>query len=104
MIHVEFLVEELEAWFFGDVSALIAAYPGVPATLAHRARFRDPDAISGGTWESLERVLQRAGHHTGGLEKLRAAREIAKHMDPERNRSRSFCGFRDRLRELVRQG
>lgn len=42
-------VEELEAWFFGDWSALQAAYPRVPATIPQKARFRDPDAIVGGT-------------------------------------------------------
>ena len=26
-------VEELEAWFFGDLGGLIAAYPGVPTTI-----------------------------------------------------------------------
>jgi len=31
-------VEELEAWFFGDVPALVQAYPGVPATLGTRAK------------------------------------------------------------------
>lgn len=90
-------IEELEAWFFGDVAALCAAYPGVPPTLGKRARFRDSDAIRGGTWEALERVLQRAGYHTGGLAKISAARDIAQHMDPMRNRSKSFAVFRDSL-------
>lgn len=97
-------VEELEAWFFGDVEAICRAYPGVPTTLGSRAPFRNPDAITGGTWEALERVLQRAGHHRGGLAKIEAARAIATHMDPTRNRSRSFRHFRDGLRFLVRQG
>ena len=94
-------IEELEAWFFGDVDALVAAYPGVPETLAKKAGFREPDAIKGGTWEALERVLQAAGHHAGGLEKIRAAREIAAQMDPSRNRSTSFRGFRDALRATL---
>jgi hypothetical protein len=50
-------VEELEAWFFGDVEAIRAAYPGVPDSLGKRRGFRDPDAIAGGTWEALARVL-----------------------------------------------
>ena len=90
-------IEELEAWFFGDVQAIATAYPGVPLGLASRARFRDPDAITGGTWESLERVLQQAGHHRNGLEKTKAAREISQHMDPQRNSSKSFRVFRDGL-------
>lgn len=50
-------VEELEAWFFGDMEALRSAYPRVPSSLAQRAPYRDPDAIRGGTWEALERLL-----------------------------------------------
>lgn len=48
-------IEELEAWWFGDAAALAAEFPGVPASLASRRGFRDPDAIKGGTWEALER-------------------------------------------------
>jgi len=94
-------IEELEAWFFGDVAALAAAYPGIPSTLGGRARFRDPDAIAGGTWEALERELQRAGYYPGGLAKIEAAGRIAAHMDLDRNRSRSFQVFLRGLRELV---
>lgn len=94
-------IEELEAWFFGDVDALVAAYPRVPTTLGRRRGYRDPDAIAGGTWEALERVLQRAGYYPGGLPKVEAARRISEHMDPRRNRSRSFQVFRDGLLRLA---
>ncbi len=94
-------VEELEAWFFGDVEAIVQAYPGVPPILGQKARYRDPDAIAGGTWEALERVLQRAGYFRNGLRKIEAARAISAHMAPERNRSRSFRVFRDALREIA---
>jgi len=87
------VVEELEAWFFGDVPAIRTAYPRVSATLAHKAKYRDPDAITGGTWENLERVLLRAGYFKGGLNKLEAARAISLHMQPAQNRSRSFQNF-----------
>jgi uncharacterized protein DUF4276 len=93
-------IEELEAFFFGDVEALCDAYPGVPRSLGNRSRYRDPDAISG-TWEALERVLQRAGYHRGGLAKIKAAREISACMEPDRNRSRSFQAFRQGLLDLV---
>ena len=94
-------IEELEAWYFGDVEAICAAYPGVPSTLAAQAPYRDPDAIRGGTWQALERVLNRAGHHPGGLAKIRAARDIGCRMDPGRNRSRSFQAFREGLVRLA---
>jgi hypothetical protein len=94
-------VEELEAWFFGDLEALRAVYPRVPSSLGSRAPYRDCDAIRGGTWEALERVLQKSGYHGGGLGKVQAAREISAHMDPVRNRSRSFQAFRRGLIELI---
>jgi hypothetical protein len=84
------VVEELEAWFIGDVPALRAAYPRVPTSLGEQARFRDPDAIAGGTWQALERLLRAHGYHRGGLGKVKAAMDIAPHMDVESNRSRSF--------------
>lgn len=94
-------IEELEAWFLGDVEALCAAYPGVDRNLSAKEKYRDPDAILGGTWEAMERVLRAAGHFRGGLGKVTAAREIANFMEPERNRSRSFQTFRQGLLEMI---
>lgn len=94
-------IEELEAWFLGDIEALTRVYPRVPASLASQARYRDPDSIVGGTWEALERVLQRAGYYEAGLPKIEVARNVSAFMDPERNRSRSFRAFRDGLRRMV---
>lgn len=94
-------IEELEAWYFGDIEALVSAYPKVPITLRHRSRFRDPDHIAGGTWEALEKVLKNVGYHKGGLNKGKAARDIAPYMDPDRNQSPSFIAFRDGLRDLI---
>lgn len=97
-------VEELEAWFFGDISALCAAYPRVPASLGQRAKYRRPDAILGGTWEALEHVLQEHSYHPGGLAKVAAATKIAQHMNVDVNSSRSFQVFRDGIRRLVAGG
>ncbi|HRD84127.1 MAG TPA: DUF4276 family protein [Rubrivivax sp.] len=93
-------VEELEAWFFGDWPAVCAAYPKMPATLPKRAGFRDPDAIAGGTWEALERELQRKGYFKQGLRKLELAHEVASRMNPARNRSASFECLRAALAQL----
>lgn len=93
-------VEELEAWFFGDVPALVAAYPGVSPHLGSRAAYRAPDAIVGGTWEALERELQRAGYYGAGLPKIEVARNMAAHMQPARNTSPSFQCFRAGLAAL----
>lgn len=85
--------EELEAWFFGDWAAVKSAFPRVPATVPHKAGFRDPDAITGGTWEAMERVLQKAGYFKSGLRKVELARSVAQHMVPDANTSRSFQAF-----------
>lgn len=97
------VIEELEAWFFGDADALRTAYPGVSPTLEQKAPYRDPDRIRGGTWEALLRVLQRAGYYkrVRTLPKLEVAGAIARHMDPRRNRSRSFQAFRAGIESLV---
>lgn len=94
------VVEELEAWLLGDVAAVREAYPRVPASLASKAGFRDPDAIRGGTWEAFERILQRAGYYKTGLPKVEVATNIAPHVDPGRNTSKSFIVFRDLMMGL----
>ncbi len=86
-------VEELEAWYFGDWDAVRDAYPSVPPTIPSKSQFRDPDAISGGTWEALERVLQRAGYFKSGIRKMELARTLGGRMDPTRNQSHSFQVF-----------
>ncbi len=94
-------IEELEAWYFGDWSAVRAAYPRAPASLGNRRGFRDPDSIAGGTWETFERIMQRHGYFQGGLAKIAAARAIGEHLNPSRSQSRSFQMFYSALIEAV---
>jgi hypothetical protein len=94
-------VEELEAWYFGDWQAVLTAYPRVPAGIASRAPYRDPDAITGGTWEAFQRVMSEAGYFRAGLPKIEVAQKIAPNMDPMRNTSRSFQVLRNALIELA---
>lgn len=96
------VIEELEAWYFGDWEAVRVAYPRVGANVPLQEPFRDPDRIRGGTWEAFERVLQGAGYFSSGLRKIEAARTIAEHIDPSRSRSNSFRAFRDLLAYLDR--
>lgn len=95
-------IEELEAWFFGDVNAIVSAYSKVSPNLGQQAKYRKPDEITGGTWEALEKVLQKAGYHKGGLEKVKAAREISKCMTPEENCSPSFQVFYQGILEMIK--
>ena len=94
-------VEELEAWYFGDWQAVCAAYPRVSPNTPRQARYRDPDAIAGGTWEAFERILQQHGYFKPGLAKVQAAAAIGQQIDPARNRSHSFAVLRDAIAEAT---
>ena len=95
------VIEELEAWYFGDWQAVRAAYPRVSAANPNKAPYRIPDAIAGGTWEAFERILKQHGYFTTGLRKAEAARAIAPHIDPARNHSQSFGQFVDAISEAT---
>ncbi len=96
------VVEELEAWFFGDVDALQQAWPGSRRT-SGRAAYRDPDAIRGGTHEALLRVLKASGHMRDAdrLPKIDVARIMGGVLIPERSRSCSFQHFWTGLNTLI---
>ena len=88
-------IEELEAWFFGDTDALRRTYPRIPPTLNKRKGYRHPDAIVGGTWEMLDRLLRRAGYYVGRTPKVEIAQRVSQFMEPDSNSSPSFQAFRD---------
>jgi len=94
-------IEELEAWFFGDPTAVATAYPKVSSNFQNKARYRNPDQIRGGTWEALERVLKSGGYFKSGLRKAEAANNISLFMEPLRNRSKSFQVFWETITELI---
>lgn len=92
--------EEIEAWYLGDPAALRKVYPRVAKNFEHRKGFRDVDAIKGGTWEKLEKLLQDAGYFANGLRKLEIARSLAPVMDLEVNSSSSFRHFCNAVRDI----
>ena len=94
-------IEELEAWFFGDVEALHIAYPKISQNLQYKAKYRNPDAVSGGTHEALERLLIQKNYYTERISKPTVAQHIAQHMEPDRNRSKSFQVFVEGLKACV---
>jgi hypothetical protein len=94
-------IEELEAWFFGEWTGVRTAYPRASKTIPGKALYRQSDAIAGGTWEALERVLRSAGYFSGGLRKMEAASAIGRQFDPALARSPSFIAFRNALLEAV---
>ena len=95
------VIEELEAWYFGDWEAVRSAYPRVSPTVPNQSRYRNPDSVQGGTWEAFERILKGRGYFRTGLRKIEAARTVAAYIDPARNRSHSFTKFRDALVEAT---
>lgn len=96
------VIEELEAWFFGDADALQQAWPGTGRT-SRRSAYRDPDAIRGGTHEALLRVLKASGHlgDSDRLPKIDVARTMGGVLIPERSRSCSFQHFWTGLNALL---
>jgi len=97
-------IEEMEAWYFGDHDALLAAYPKAKREIL--ARYVQDSSCN--TWELLADAvrpggsaeIKRAGWPLPGQIKHEWAKKIAPLMDPDRNISPSFRKFRDGLRAL----
>lgn len=98
-------IEEIEAWYFGDQDALLAAYPRAKKEVL--GRYVQDSAC--GTWELLADALhpggslaiKKAGWPLPGQVKHEWAEKIGPLMDPERNVSPSFWKLRDGLRRLI---
>ena len=98
-------IEEMEAWFLGDRTAILAAYPRAKKDVL--ARY-EQDSVCG-TWELLAdavytggaQAIKKAGWPLPGNIKHEWAGHIGPHMDITRNQSPSFCKFRDGLQQLV---
>ncbi|MBF0141892.1 MAG: DUF4276 family protein [Magnetococcales bacterium] len=95
------VVEELEAWFFGDIDAVRKGYPRIPATFGNNKKYQDPDAIRGGTWEALHREMKKAGYFKDHFPKHDVARNISANMVPSNNISSSFQAFKSGLEALL---
>ena len=95
------VIEELEAWYFGDWEAVRQAFPRVSSNTPKQSKHRDPDAIKGGTWEAFERLLKAGGYYPQGLAKVDAARKIGPFIDADRNRSHSFKKFYEAIIEAT---
>ena len=98
-------IEESEAWLLGDREAVKAAYPRARDSILDGYQ---QDRICG-TWEVLADAvhpggsarLEKDGWPAPGKAKCEWAAKIAPHMEPGRNRSRSFQVFRDGVRRLA---
>ncbi|OQX28695.1 MAG: hypothetical protein B0D92_07605 [Spirochaeta sp. LUC14_002_19_P3] len=100
-------VEEGEAWFLGDISAVKAAYPKAKDDVLNSY---ENDSICG-TWEKLADAvypggsseLSKKGWQVVGKEKSEWAKNIAPKMNVAKNASPSFNHFRSKLQELASQ-
>jgi len=100
-----FAIEEGEAWFLGDLNAVKTAYPNARDEILNIYR---NDSICG-TWEKLadaiysggSSALRGKGWQTVGMEKSKWAENITPYMQISRNRSPSFCYFRNTMQQLA---
>lgn len=91
--------EELEAWYFGDPAACLAAYHRLRPAHFTNSHLQHPDAVKGGTWEAFGRTLHKAGHLLANPPNNRWKYEAAELMGPQLdllplvNKSPSFQAF-----------
>jgi hypothetical protein len=98
-------IEEIEAWYFGDRDALLAAFPRAKRNILDGYM---QDSICG-TWEILADAIypggalavKAAGWPLPGQIKHDWAEKVGKFMELERNKSPSFSKLRDGLRRLT---
>lgn len=98
-------IEEMEAWYFGDVAAIKATYPNASDIVIQSYQ---QDSVCG-TWERLADAvvaggatkLKSDGWPASGIVKSEWAERITPHMKPDINTSPSFCKLRDGLRRLT---
>lgn len=101
-------IEEIEAWYFGDQDALLAAYPRAKQDVL--GKYVQDSACD--TWELLadavhlggSAAIKKAGWPLPGQVKHEWAEKIGPLMKSERNISPSFGKLRDGLRRLVAEG
>lgn len=97
--------EEIEAWYFGDRTALLEAYPKADRKVLNKYQ---QDAVCG-TWEMLAdalvkggaAALKKQGFHKAGEFKHECANRIGPRMEVSRNHSPSFCDTRQGVADLL---
>ncbi len=98
-------IEEGEAWLLGDIPAIKKAYPKANVNVLNSYQ---NDSICD-TWELMAdaifaggaKALQNQPWYVIGKEKSTWAEKISPNMEADKNKSHSFCYFRDKIRELI---
>lgn len=99
------VIEEIEAWYFGDKQGILKAYPRAKREVLDRYV---QDGVCG-TWELLadavhaggSAAIKKAGWPLPGQIKHEWAERISPFMDINKNLSPSFVKFRDGLLRLA---
>lgn len=98
-------IEEMEAWYFGDQTALLQAYPRAKREVLSRYQ---QDSVCE-TWELLAdavyaggaAAIKKTGWPLPGQVKHEWAERIGPLLEPDRNVSPSFGKLRDGLARLI---
>jgi hypothetical protein len=92
-VLVRIACQELEAWYFGEPSAVVKAFGKVHLNeIANMSRYRDPDAIQQPSKEIAKLVPE--------FQKVSGARRMANHLSRNGNTSRSFQVMMDGIERI----
>jgi len=96
------VVEELEAWYFGDWTAVCEVFPSLNKNFVNRPKYRTPDSISD-PCEAMEHQLRKYGYvrPKEHMPKIITAQKIAARLHPDRNTSKSFKCLIGTLKEIA---
>ncbi len=95
--RIRIACQELEAWYFGDLAAVSAAYGKDVTKYARQKKYRMPDEIRDPK-ETLKRLLPEHRFQREG------ARRIGEFFNAEQNTSKSFQVFLAGVRSLAELG
>jgi len=89
---VRIVCDELEAWYFGDLTAVSNAYGKDLTPLSRKRKYRSPDDISN-VKEELRKIVP-------DYQPIDGAKKISEKMDIRNNSSRSFNTFISGVMEM----
>lgn len=90
---IRIVMNELEAWYLGDLAAVERAgflKPGQAVRLQRSKKFKEPERL-GNAKQEFQKLVSKKGQIT-------LATLISPHLDLENNRARSFFHFIDALK------
>lgn len=98
-VATSIVIEELEAWYFGDWDAVTACYSRVSSTIPKKSRFRKSDQIEKPSRELLK--IFNSSHIKEKFLKTRIAENVGRNYNADRSTSPSFKHFRKVVDEAI---